>query len=118
MTFAHRSVTINTGGRFRALIDGRLRAAMKAPLRGVWAARAVFVRAEIMPASSSGRLLRTLMGWFSLELRRPDPRSGCELPHTMLSRSSRPDAASSVSFRDNRPFCDGHHIRCVPTRIV
>jgi hypothetical protein len=42
----------------------------------------------------------------------------CELPHTMLSRSSIPDAASSVSFRDNRPFCDGHHIRCVPTRIV
>jgi hypothetical protein len=47
-------------GRFRALIDGRLRAAMKAPLRGVWAA--VFVRAEIMPASSSGRLLRTPYG--------------------------------------------------------
>ena len=46
------------------------------------------------------------MDWFSLELRRPDPRSGCELPHTMLSRSSRPDAASSVSFRDNRPFCE------------
>jgi hypothetical protein len=27
-------------------------------------------------------------------------------------------AVYNVDVRDNRPFCDGHHIRCVPIRIV